>query len=213
MRMTKTVTAMWRTGAILLCLFAAGHAAAQVYKWKDASGVTHFSDTPPPPTAKQAEVKSFAGSGAASTTGLPYELAQAVKTFPVVLYTTRDCSACDQGRSWLRGRGIPYAEKTVNSPDDQAALKRAGGSNQLPMLTIGRNQLTGFEAGAWDAALASASYPAERQLPAGYQFPPPSPAAPLRQANAPAAGTDGGAQPAQSTQRPPPVNAPPDFQF
>jgi hypothetical protein len=203
----KTVKA----GALLMalvCLAAAGNASAQVYKWKDAKGVTHFSDTPPPPSAAQVEVKSYAGGGA--SVELPYELAQAVKNFPVVFYTTKDCSACDQGRGWLRGRGIPFTEKTVNSADDQAALKRAGGGNQLPLLMVGRSQLTGFEAGAWDGALASASYPAERVLPANYQFPAPTPAAPPRQATAVAKPAAPAEAPAQ---RPAPVNAPPDFQF
>lgn len=207
MRTNKTVMALGAMGAALLCL-AAGDAAAQVYKWKDAKGVTHFSDTPPPSSAAQVEVKSYAGGGGAVE--LPYELAQAARNFPVVLYTTKDCSACDQGRSWLRGRGIPFAEKTVNSAEDQAALKRAGGGNQLPLLMVGRSQLTGFEPGAWDGALASASYPAERVLPANYQFPAPAPAAPPRHAAAaakPAAPADIPAQ------RPAPVNAPPDFQF
>lgn len=30
------------------CLLAAGGAAAQAYKWTDAQGKVHFSDTPPP---------------------------------------------------------------------------------------------------------------------------------------------------------------------
>lgn len=42
---------MNRTCAALLCLLAAilaTPAFADVYKWVDAAGVTHFSDTPPP---------------------------------------------------------------------------------------------------------------------------------------------------------------------
>jgi len=42
-----------RTPIVLLGLLAAaivtdGQAAEKVYKWKDAAGVTHFSDAPPP---------------------------------------------------------------------------------------------------------------------------------------------------------------------
>lgn len=44
---------MHRTALACLCLFAfpIGNASAQaggVYKWKDARGVTHYSDRPPP---------------------------------------------------------------------------------------------------------------------------------------------------------------------
>ncbi len=33
---------------VLLVGFATGAAAQQVYQWKDAKGVTHYSDNPPP---------------------------------------------------------------------------------------------------------------------------------------------------------------------
>lgn len=40
-----------RRVAVIACLLATGIAGAQsqgVYKWKDARGVTHYTDTPPP---------------------------------------------------------------------------------------------------------------------------------------------------------------------
>lgn len=36
----------------LLLVANAGAQSTQVYQWKDASGVTHYSDSPPPPGAK-----------------------------------------------------------------------------------------------------------------------------------------------------------------
>ena len=41
---------MKRTALLMFLLLAAGAAAAQVYKWVDAKGVTHYSDQPPPPS-------------------------------------------------------------------------------------------------------------------------------------------------------------------
>ncbi|WP_317202143.1 glutaredoxin family protein, partial [Janthinobacterium sp.] len=154
----------WKFGVLLLAL--AGAAGAQVYKWKDAKGVTHFSDTPPPPAVRRVEIKSYGEGGAAP---LPFELAEAVLHFPVTLYSTGECESCDQGRALLQARGIPYTEKTVASAADQAALKQAGGAAQLPFLTVGRNKFTGFEPGAWERALNAATYPARRMLPADYR--------------------------------------------
>ncbi|MEC5162742.1 MULTISPECIES: glutaredoxin family protein [unclassified Janthinobacterium] len=167
----------WTIGALLLA--CAGAADAQVYKWKDAKGVTHFSDTPPPAATAKVELKSFGGGAAAAA--LPFELAEAAKNHPVTLYTTEQCEACDQGRAMLRARGIPFAEKTVGSAADQAALKQAGGASQLPLLLVGRKKYTGFEQGAWDGALSAAAYPAQRMLPAGYRQAPATPAAPRPQ--------------------------------
>jgi glutaredoxin len=155
------------TIAGLVLLLCAAGAQAQFYSWVDDKGVKHFSDQPPPPNAKAVAKKDMAaGSGQPS---LPYELAEAVRNFPVTLYTSGGCAACDQGRSLLQARGIPFTEKTVSSDEDHAMLAQAGSQGQVPLLLVGRNKLIGFEAGQWNGALTDANYPATRRLPAGYQ--------------------------------------------
>lgn len=195
---------------VLLLLWAAGAAQAQMYKWKDAKGVTHYTDTPPPSGATAAAMKSHG----APSPSLPYELAEPAKARPVTLYTTAACMACDEARNMLRARGIPFVEKTVNSNDDHAALKRAGSNGQLPLLLVGRSKTVGFEQVAWDTMLTDAGYPLTRVLPAGYQWPAPTPAAPpLKPAVDEQAVARAAAEEAARSQRKPPVNAPPDFQF
>jgi glutaredoxin len=155
------------TIAGLVLLLGATCAQAQMYRWVDDKGVTHFSDQPPPPNAKKV-VQKEGGTGSADPS-LPYELAEAVRNFPVTLYTSSSCGACDQGRSLLQARGIPYKEKTVSSDEDHAMLAQAGSQGQVPLLLVGRNKLIGFEAEQWNGALSDANYPATRRLPAGYQ--------------------------------------------
>ncbi len=206
---------------MLLALLAMSSAAsAQMFKWVDERGVTHFSDQPPPANAKSAgAVKPGASAGG---TGLPYELAQAVRAHPVVLYTTSPCGACDQGRSLLNARGIPFSEKTVTTDADQAQMTAAGGNGQLPLLLVGRRKIVGFETDAWQGALNDASYPASRMLPSNYKAALAEAAAP---ANVPvvakvdpeqaaAAAVAAAAAEVAKVKRLPPVDAAkPDFQF
>lgn len=161
-------------GVALLLLAAS--AGAQMYKWKDAKGVVHFSDQPPPDRGVNVEKKAI--DSGASDAGLPYALAQAVRRNPVVLYTTRDCAFCDKGRALLNQRGVPFVEKTVTTAEDQKKLKEADGSGQLPLLMVGGAKHVGFEAGAWNEALTHAAYPVQRRLPASYRNPAAAPAAP-----------------------------------
>jgi glutaredoxin len=200
----------WTVGLLLLA--CAGTAGAQMYKWKDARGVTHFSDTPPPASAAAAprvELKYYGDTG--SSAALPYELAEATKNHPVTLYTTARCEGCSQGRAMLVERGIPYTEKTVGNAADQAALKQAGGSTQLPLLLVGAQKFTGYDRGAWDEALNAAAYPSQRQLPSDYRLPPPTPAAPRpERAAAPAKAAP--AAPGRGEQLPP-IKPATDFQF
>jgi glutaredoxin len=161
----------------LFLVLCAGVSSAQVYRWKDSQGITHFSDTPPAasvPTTKidGTEVANFAPA-------LPFALARAIKDHPVTLYTTSQCAACDQGRALLQARGIPYQEKTVSTAADHAALRQAGGASQLPLLLVGRSKFIGYEQATWDAALTTASYPPQSILPPDYKQVTPRPAAPL----------------------------------
>lgn len=210
----KTTAKLLLTVAALLCTASAG---AQVYKWKDAKGVVHFSDTPPAWASDKAEVRTY-GSGDASP-ALPYEVAQAARANPVTLYTAPGCAPCDQGRSFLQQRGIPYSEKSVSTGDDAQTLKQAGSNGQLPLLLVGRTRLLGFQNESWSDALNAAAYPAQSALPRGFQFASATPAAPRKpSAKEQAAGRAAKAaaeaeEKAKFAPKRPAINGTPDFQF
>jgi glutaredoxin len=199
--------------AALLCCAALAH--AQLYRSVGPDGRVTYSDTPPP-AAKQVETRPLP-SVSAATAPLPYELAQAAKAQPVTLYTGDKCPPCDAARSFLSARGVPYAEKTVSSNDDIAALRAAGGDARLPLLMVGRGREKGFEEGAWNAALTAAGYPKSSQLPAGWRNPPPQGAAPrsaARPADAAEKAPAAGAPAAPAAEAPPATGkAPPGFRF
>ena len=196
--------------SLSLCL-ASAH--AQLYKWVGPDGKVNYTDVPPPPSASRVEQKAISGGGSGYG-DLPYEVSEAVKANPVTLYTTANCSACDEARRMLNQRGIPFKEKTVTSNEDIAQLKQAGGTSQLPFLSIGRGKQTGFQAEAWGAALTAAAYPETSKLPKTYRSPAAEPAAPKPaavakrdQKNEPnAAAPSGDVAPATG-------NAPPGFRF
>lgn len=198
--------------AIMALLLTATTAQAQMYKWVGPDGKVNYTDTPPPKSAKKVEQKSLDGSDT-DTTGLPYELAEAVKNSPVTLYTTPSCAPCDSGRAYLNKRGVPFKEKTVSTDDDLARLTQATGEKQLPVLTIGRGKQAGFEQGAWGSALSAAGYPETSRLPKGYSNGPAEAAAPAKPKSAenkPAVT----ATPERTDSLPPATgNAPPGFRF
>lgn len=155
--------------ALLLGMGLAGGAHAQLYKWTDSKGVVHYSDVPV--SGKGAGKVAAIGTAPAAPPSLvlPYELAQAARKSPVTLYTARDCAACDQGRSLLKLRGVPFVEKTVESDADAAKLKEAGSDGQLPLLVVGRSKLLGYQAEDWTGALGAAGYPRRSMLPRSYR--------------------------------------------
>ncbi len=196
----------------LVILSCASAAQAQLYKWVGPDGKVTYSDVPPPSSAKQVETKSLSGSGP-NTSGLPYQLAEAVKSSPAKLYTTAKCSPCEQGRKLLNTRGIPYTEKVVTTQEDIDQLRQLSGDEQLPVLTIGRNKQNGFDPNAWNAALSYAGYPESNQLPKNYSNGSVESAASAAKPADKPKTESAAAQPSIPQQLPPAGNAPPGFRF
>lgn len=193
----------------LAFLFCLASAHAQMYRSVDARGNVTYSDQPPSSSVKL-ETKPLPAEDAEGM-AMPYALSQAFKNHPVTLYTSGACAPCDEARTFLKQRGIPFYEKLVSSNEDVAFMKQQGGDGRLPLLTVGRTPYTGFEAGAWGIALTAAGYPATSQLPPGFMYPPP------QQAVAPAPPPMPPAQPQPQGPSPAPApeqgSAPPGFRF
>lgn len=202
------------TTAALFCLVSLPYvASAQLYKSVGADGRVTYSDTPPA-SAAQVERKPLSSS---QGNELPPDLAAALAKNPVTLYTTDNCKPCDEGRDLLLQRGIPFAEKTVNTNEDLAVLRQASGDQQLPVLSVGSQKRQGFETDAWHAALGAAGYPTTSKLPKTYRNPAAAAAAGKKpQPEQSAAATPGAADSAPRSPAMPAApagNAPPGFRF
>lgn len=143
-----------------LMLPAMAAAQTNVYRWVDKDNKVHYSDTPPPETAKNLTQKRV-GGGYVESSQLPYATQIATKKSPVTLFTGADCGdPCKQGRELLAKRGIPFSERDAQgNAEDGEALKKLVGALEVPVLTVGANKVKGFEEGAWHSALDGAGYP------------------------------------------------------
>jgi len=98
---------------------------------------------------------------------LPYALQQAVKNFPVMLYSSECGNACTRARQFLAKRGVPYTAMDATQPAVQEELKKlTGGVLAVPVLKVGREALRGFEEGKWNTSLDVAGYPQTAVIPA-----------------------------------------------
>ena len=171
----KQARCVMRWSLILPLLIAGAAQAQQLYRWTDEKGRVHITDTPPPASARNVQRKKPAGNVTESPQP-PYELAQAMKEFPVVLYTSPVCKEqCAMARQALNKRGVPFKEVQVWEPQSNEELKQATGSSEVPALLVGRSVHKGFEQGAYDALLDSARYPRAGILPPRVQAAPKEP--------------------------------------
>jgi glutaredoxin len=139
---------------------ACSDAAGQTYRWVDDQGRVHYTQTPPPPSAKGVERRNLRSSGTADTSDLPYATQVAAKNFPVKLYTQPDCGApCDQARATLVKRGVPFAEISVVSQKEIDEMKRVSSKEDLPLVVVGSLFQNGFQEGSLNRLLDTAGYP------------------------------------------------------
>jgi glutaredoxin len=141
--------------------------AAEMYRWVDEAGQVHYSDQPPPPAVRHAERRRLGDRGGEAT--LPYTLREAVRQFPVTVYTAEGCGqSCKQALSYLSRRGVPFTEKDARIAENaELVMSHTGGKLEVPLLIVGRSALRGYEETTWAATLDAAGYPRSNALPPG----------------------------------------------
>ncbi len=165
--------------ALLLLVLVAPLAWAQQYRWVDEKGQVHYTDTPPPPSAKSAQKKNLKGSELGQQES--YEMMQATRKAPVTLYTFTECQApCQMARDVLNKRGVPFREKQVSSQQMLDELQKVSGGTNVPVLVVGTQVEKNASPDAFNQALDIAGYPrAGVAKPRNQQAPPkPAPDAP-----------------------------------
>jgi len=149
--------------ALMLLAAALPTAAQTAYRWVDKDGRVQYSDQPPPQEVKKFEERKVQPNK--GNAQLPFATRKAAETYPVTLYTGRECGKpCDDGRALLNQRGVPFSETRLESAEDVAAFKaRFGKEPFVPTLTVGRESEMGFAASAWNGLLDNAGYPASKR--------------------------------------------------
>lgn len=188
-------------------LLMAGPSQAQaVYRVTGPDGRVTFSDKPPATADKGIATRSAGNAMAPGETMLPFELRKVAAKYAVTLYTSANCAPCGSGRALLTSRGIPFAEKTVNTPEDADALQRISGESSLPFLTIGGQQIKGYSDSEWTQFLDAAGYPKSSVLPASYRNPAAMPLVAVQKSASAAKPEENKPQRAPATPSSPPVD-------
>jgi len=161
-----------RTTLLIVLSLLALQAQAATYRWVDADGHVHYGDRPPPNGAwlvrddtGNADPAQPPAAGA-----LPYAVRSAADRYPVRLYTSRECAACDAARAQLVQRGVPFVERTLGGENDVAAFRRMGFADlRVPALSVGSEKTQGYAADEWNLMLDAAGYPKSSMMPRGWR--------------------------------------------
>lgn len=132
--------------------------AAETYRWEDDKGRVYYSDQPPPPGARN--VRRTRKYDDAEERSLPYRLQVVVQQSPVTLYLTDCGEPCDRARELLIDRGVPHTLLDASEADVQEELVAlTNGRLEVPVVSVGKVVLRGFEENQWNSVLDVAGYP------------------------------------------------------
>jgi hypothetical protein len=154
--------------SITILLLAANVQAEEYYRSINESGKVQYGDAPAKDAADIEKINPKAVPSADDS--LPYETRRASSKFPVTLYIGDGCGkGCNQAHDFLINRGIPFTEINLVTADEITAFKKASGGNQIPVMHIGADWITGFLENQWNKALDAAGYP--KSVPYGFHAP------------------------------------------
>jgi len=128
-------------------------AQAGVYKWTDAEGRVHYSDSAPPQAKTQEvniKVNSISGPAVVSTIG---KSAAVNGKQSIRLFGTTWCGYCKKARALLVSKGIPYEDIDVEESARGRAEYKQLGAKGVPVILVGNQRMDGFDAGRLDSML------------------------------------------------------------
>ena len=152
--------------AVLAALFLlAVPAGAQVFKWTDAQGKTHYGDKPPE-DAKTEQIKVDARSydGPPQIQDWAAILRRPAKgeslqpraaPAGLTMFSAVWCGPCKRAKAYLAQKGISYRDVDIEGSEANAKEFASFGGGGVPLFISGEKSMRGFSPAALDSLDAS----------------------------------------------------------
>ena len=132
---------------LLLPLTAPSQSVADIYKWVDENGKTHYSDKMP-----ESGKANLVETRVNTIEGISQDEIDSKK---VVMYATSWCGYCRKARNYFKKNAIPFTEYDIEK--DSAAKRRydAFNGSGIPVIFIGKKRINGFSQEKFESAYLS----------------------------------------------------------
>ena len=115
--------------------------SAQIYKWIDEFGNTHFTDTPPAGESTEEVELKINTYTAVEIKPLEQRLGQPGK---VVMYSATWCHICTKAKQYFRANNIPYVAYDIEkSSAGRLGFKQLKGRG-VPIILVAGKRMNGF---------------------------------------------------------------------
>ncbi|MGR9116517.1 MAG: glutaredoxin domain-containing protein [Gammaproteobacteria bacterium] len=133
---------------IVLLLFSST-ISAEIYKWTDSMGRTHFSDSPVGDqkveklSIKVDSNRHDVSEGKVGSSGKDSK--------QVVMYATSWCPYCKKARDYFQENGIDYVEYDIEKDYSAKIRYDALGGRGVPVILVGEKRMSGFSVPRFNA--------------------------------------------------------------
>ncbi len=137
---------------LLVALTFALPAQAEIYKWTDADGKSHFSGSKP---ANPATIENRNELEVKSPQPTPVDKQTQPAAAQVDLYVTSWCPYCKKAIAFLRKNNIAFNAYDIEKDPDAAARKKTldPGYSGIPLAVINGAAIRGFSESSYQEAL------------------------------------------------------------
>jgi glutaredoxin len=136
---------------LLALMLSATMAQAEMFKWVDDDGTTHYGDRPPEGTPTQEIKGAISSYTKPSVESLPDDFFDHLKRDKpprkkVVMYSAEWCGVCRRAKTYFDEEGIDYTEYDIEQTDKgRRDYKRLNGRG-VPIILVGKQRMNGFSA-------------------------------------------------------------------
>lgn len=155
----RSVARILPSVALVLCaafIAQIGVVQAEIYKWTDSNGKTHFSDAAPAEQKAQTvtldNINTFEDvsiSDAPDWKGF-YQPETKERVKNVVMFSTERCGYCKKARQYFIERGIAFTERKIDSDTTALEEYQELDATGVPVILIGRKRMDGFSQSTFD---------------------------------------------------------------
>jgi glutaredoxin len=130
---------------------------AQVYKWTDPSGKTHYGDSPPDDAKKQElkiRIPSYDGPvEVRDWAAVIHKKSPQAAPEPdrITMYSTDWCPHCKNARNYFNAKGIRFTEYNVETSETGRKEYEALGGGGVPVILVGSKVMRGFSPRSFEA--------------------------------------------------------------
>jgi glutaredoxin len=128
--------------SILFLFVSSLPAWAQIYKWQDEKGVTHFSDSPPQGKGSmKMKVRETEGTSETAVdlrqpTDRQSQGTRSNQDIKVVMYMTSWCGYCNKAREYLHSLGVNVTEYDIEKNAEKREEMRKLGGRGVPVINV-----------------------------------------------------------------------------